>query len=128
MLPLNLMAASGSANFVVTLEETRSPTRAHRPKRAATTVSGVLTTDSRGTGINGRTVVFTLGAARPLKVVPGDQRLGRGDAPSRSRASPGADPHDRGFASDGYYRVASAASTVNLPEGTQLNVNPTRHI
>ena len=29
------------------------------------------------------------------------------------------------FASDGYYRPASAASTVNLPEGTQLTVNPT---
>ena len=38
--------------------------------------------------------------------------------------SPGPIPVTAGFASDGYYRLASAASTVNLPEGTQLTVNP----
>ena len=42
--------------------------------------------------------------------------------------SPGPIPVTAQFASDGYYRLASAASTVNLPEGTALTVNPTSGI
>jgi hypothetical protein len=38
--------------------------------------------------------------------------------------SPGPIPVTASFAGDAYYRVASASATVNLPEGTQLTVNP----
>ena len=59
------MAASGSANFVVTLEESvlsyTGGTVAQNGQPL--TVSGVLSTDdpTLGTGIDGRTVTFTLG-------------------------------------------------------------------
>jgi hypothetical protein len=39
--------------------------------------------------------------------------------------APGPIPVTDTFAGDGYYQTASAASTVNLPEGTKLTINPT---
>ena len=102
-LPLQLTAASGSANFVVTLEETvlsyTGPVTAQNGQPY--TFSGVLTTDdpAPGTGINGRTVVFTLGTGATAQSCPGDdQRLGRGDLHHhRHRPVTGPDPGDGGL-------------------------------
>ena len=93
------------------------------------TFSGVLTTDdpTAGTGINGRTVVFTLGTGSSAQSCPGTTNS-TGLATCTitvAGQSPGPIPVTDTFASDGYYRTASAASTVNLPEGTQLTITPT---
>ena len=131
---LQLTPSNGSANFVVTLEETTlSYTGADdgAERAAAHAVSGVLTTDDPAAGHRdrrpdgrlhaGHRVIGTdvLGARRPdgrgLVHHRGDRPVAR--ARSRSTAS---------FAGDGYYRTASAASTVNLPEGTAADDDPDR--
>ena len=72
-LQLNLMAASGSANFVVTLEESAiSYTGGTVAKTGSRSRSrACLSTDdpTLGTGIDGRTVTFTLGSGSALRPV-----------------------------------------------------------
>ncbi len=63
-LPLQLIKSNGSANFVVTLEETgvtyTGPTSVFNTQNL--NVSGVLTSDSGATPVVGRTLTFTLGS------------------------------------------------------------------
>ena len=129
--PLQLMASNGSSNFVVTLEETAltytGPTIAHNGQPLA--LSGVLTTDDPGLGtpIAGRTVTFVLGSgasAQTCAAVTDATGTAACTIASVSQA-PGPIPVTDTFAGDAYYQTASASSTVNLPEGTQLTVNPT---
>ncbi len=126
-LPLQLMPANGTANFVVTLEETElsytGPVTAQNGQPY--TLSGVLTTD--GNPLGGRAVLMTLGSGTTAQSCTGTTNA-TGTAACTitvTGQSPGPIPVTAAFASDGYYRMASAASTVNLPEGTQLTVNPT---
>ncbi len=131
MPALHLTAASGSAKFVVTLEETQlaytGGTIAQNGQPL--TVSGVLTTDdpTLGTGIDGRSVMFTLGSGSSAQTCSGvtDASGTASCVIAVTGQSPGPIPITASFAGDGYYRVASAASTVNLPEGTQLTITPT---
>ena len=129
--PLQLMSSNGSANFIVTLEQTAlsytGATIAHNGQPLA--VSGVLTTDDPALGapIAGRTVTFTLGAgssAQSCAAVTDGTGTAACSIASVSQ-SPGPIPVVASFAGDAYYQMASAASTVNLPEGTQLTINPT---
>ena len=130
-MPLQLTAASGSANFVVTLEETAlsytGPVTAQNGQPY--TFSGVLTTDNPvpGSGINGRSVVFTLGTGPSAQSCPATTNVSGVASCTITVAGqpPGPIPVTAAFASDGYYRPASAAATVNLPEGTQLTLSPT---
>ncbi len=130
-LPLRLSASNGVANFVVTLEETSlSYTGATTANNGQPVVlSGVLTTDdpTAGTGINGRTVTFTLGTGSSAQSCAGTTDASGSAACTIASVSqsPGPIPVTASFGGDAYYRMASASSTVNLPEGTQLTVNPT---
>ena len=116
---------------MVTLEETSlsytGPVTAQNGQPY--TFSGVLATDdpALGTGINGQTVVFTLGTGSSAQSCPGTTNA-TGTATCTitvAGQSPGPIPVTASFAADAYYRTASAASTVNLPEGTQLTISPT---
>ncbi len=130
-LPLQLMASNGSSNFVVTLEEAwlsyTGATTATNGQPLA--VSGVLTTDdpAMGAPIVGRTVTFTLGSgasAQTCSGVTGSTGTAACSIASVEQ-SPGPIPVTDTFAGDAYFVPASASSTVNLPEGTSLTVNPT---
>ena len=70
--PLQLTSSSGSANYVVTLEETAitytGGTVAQNGQPL--TVSGVLTTDN-GTGLGSKTVTFTLGSGTAAQTCTG---------------------------------------------------------
>jgi hypothetical protein len=130
-LPLELTSSSGASSFVVTLEETwltyTGATIAQNGQPLA--VSGVLTTDdpSAGTPISGRVVTFTLGSGASAQTctatTTGSGLAACNIAPVNQ--SPGPIPVTDVFAGDAYYQTASASSTVNLPEGTQLTVTPT---
>ncbi len=126
--PLQLTAATDAASFVVTLEEsslayTGAATALNGQPYVA---SGVLTSDGT-TPIVGRTVSFTLGTGSGAQFCSGT--TGASGAAACTIASvaqpPGPAPGTASFASDGYYRQASASATVNLPEGTQLTLTPT---
>ena len=135
--PLELMASSASSSFVVTLEETTltytGPTVAQNGQPL--TLSGVLTsetaTDTDGDGpgapIAGRTVAFQLGSGGSAQTCSGvTDATGTASCTITSVSQPqGPIPVTDTFTSDSYYQTASAASTVNLPEGTKLTVNPT---
>ena len=124
------MSANGSANFVVTLEETQltytGGTAAQNGQPL--TVSGVLTTDNPvpGSGLAGRTVTFTLGSGSAAQTCSGvTGTSGTASCTIAVTGQPaGPIPVTDTFGGDAYYRVASAASTVNLPEGTQLTITP----
>ncbi len=129
-LPLQLMPATGSANFVVTLEETAltytGATVAQNGQPL--TVSGVLTTDNPvpGSGLGGRMVTFTLGSGSAAQTC-GGVTSATGTVSCTIAVTgqpPGPIPVTDSFGGDAYYRVASAASTVNLPEGTELTITP----
>ena len=125
------MASNGSANFVVTLEETSlSYTGAVTAQNGQPlAVSGVLTTDdpTPATPIAGRTVIFTLGTGSSAQSCSGttDSTGTASCSIAPVSQSPGPIPVVASFGGDAYYKMASAASTVNLPEGTQLTVAPT---
>ena len=127
-LPLQLMASNGSANFVVTLEETAltytGATVAQNGQPI--TLSGVLTTDNPvpGSGLAGRTVTFTLGSGSTAQTCSGTTAAtGAASCTVTVANQPqGPIPVTDGFAGDAYYLTASASSTVNLPEGTSLTV------
>jgi hypothetical protein len=136
--PLRLMPSSGSSNFVVTLEETTltytGPTIAQNGQPL--TLSGVLTSEGTNDNDNdaglaapiaGRTVVFQLGPAASAQTcigITGPDGTASCTIASVNQA-PGPIPVTDIFPGDPYYQAASAASTVNLPEGTQLTINPT---
>ncbi len=129
-LPLQLQAANGSANFVVTLEETAltytGGTVAQNGQPL--TLSGVLTTDDLppGTGVAGRTVAFTLGSGGTAQTCTGmTSSSGAASCTLTVANQPqGPIPVTDVFAGDAYYQTASASATVNLPEGTKLTVTP----
>ena len=130
-LPLELMATNGSANFVVTLEETAlsytGPATAQNGQPLA--LSGTLVTDdpAPNTPISGRAVTLTLGTGATAQSCPATTTA-TGQAACTitvANQSPGPIPVAVSFPGDAYYRMASAAGTVNLPEGTQLTINPT---
>ena len=126
-LPLQLTASSGSANFVVTLEETAitytGGTVAQNGQPL--TVSGVLTTDN-GTGLGGKTVTFTLGSGTAAQTCTGvSNSTGAASCVINVTGQPqGPIPVSDTFGGDAYYQTATATSTVNLPEGTTLTVTP----
>ncbi len=137
--PLELMASTASSNFVVTLEETTltytGPTVAQNGQPL--TLSGVLTSESTapdtdgdsglGAPIAGRTVAFQLGSGGSAQTCSGvTDATGTASCTITSVSQPqGPIPVTDTFTSDSYYLTANAASTVNLPEGTKLTVNPT---
>jgi hypothetical protein len=129
--PLQLLGSGGSSNFVVTLEETSltytGPTIAHNGQPLA--LSGVLTTDDPALGapIANRTVVFNLGSGSSQQtcVAVTDSTGNAACSIASVSQAPGPVPVTDTFPGDPYYRTASATAMVNLPEGTQLKVNPT---
>jgi hypothetical protein len=129
--PLQLMPSTGASNFVVTLEQSwltyTGPKIAQNGQPLA--VSGVLTTDdpSQGAPIAGRTVTFVLGSGATSQTCAGvtDPTGTAACSIASVNQAPGPIPITDTFAGDAYYQTASASSTVNLPEGTQLTVNPT---
>ena len=130
-LPLELMATKRLANFVVTLEQTwLTYTGAVTAQNGQPlVVSGTLSTDdpTLGTPIAGRNVTFTLGTGATAQTCPGvTNAAGSASCTITSvNQSSGPIPVTASFAGDAYYQMASAASTVNLPEGTKLTVTPT---
>jgi hypothetical protein len=136
--PLWLMPSSGASNFVVTLEETTltytGPTVTQNGQTL--TLSGVLTSENakenasdaaQAAPIAGRTVVFQLGTGASAQTCVGaTDATGTASCQIASVSqAPGPIPVTDTFPGDAYYQAASAASTVNLPEGTQLTINPT---
>ncbi len=127
-LPLQLTTSNGSANFVVTLEETAltytGGTVAQNGQPLS--VSGVLTTDSGATPVTGKSVTFTLGSGSTAQTCNGT--TGTTGAVSCvinvTNQPQGPIPVTDAFAGDTYYQAASAGATVNLPEGTKLTVTP----
>ena len=127
---LQLKTTSGSADFVVTLEESAlsyiGDTTARNGQPVA--LAGLLTTDDPGpgAGIAGRTVTFTLGTGSSAQTCSGTtaQTGAAGCTIASVSQSSGPIPVVASFAGDNYYRIASAASTINLPEGTQLTIAP----
>ncbi len=127
-LPLQLTGSTGASQFVVTPEETAltytGATIAQNGQPLH--VSGVLTTDDPGAGapISGKPVTFTLGSgstAQTCTATTDATGLASCNIASVSQ-SPGPIPVTDLFAGDGFYQTASAASTVNLPEGTKVTV------
>ena len=128
--PLQLMPSNGSSNFVVTLEETgltyTGATVAQNGQPL--NVSGVLTSDEvGGPPIVGRTVTFVLGTGSSAQTCDAvtDTTGNASCTISSVDQAPGPIPVTDTFAGDTYYQPASASSTVNLPESTQLTVTPT---
>ena len=116
---------------MVTLEETTLSLHGagDGTERAALTLSGVLATDdpAPGTPINGPAGHLHAGHGLDRTELPGDdQRHGRGHL-HHHRDQPVArpDPGDGQLRRRRVLPAASAASTVNLPEGTQLTITPT---
>ncbi len=127
--PLQLMPSNGQSNFVVTPDATSlTYTGATTGVNGqALAVSGVLTRVFDGAPIAGRNVTFTLGTGSSSQTCSAVTNATGAVACSIAslNQSPGPIPVTDKFAGDNYYLPASAASTVNLPEGTQLTVNPT---
>ncbi len=127
-LPLQLTSSTGSANFVVTLEETEltytGGTVAQNGQPL--TVSGVLTSDEGATPLGGQPVTFTLGTGSSAQTCTGTSLpTGSVSCTIAVTGQPqGPIPVTDNFAGNAYYKVASAAATVNLPEGTTLTVSP----
>ena len=118
---MQLTGSNGSANFVVTLEETAltytGGTVAQNGQPL--TVSGVLTTDNASVGVAGRTVTFTLGSGSSAQTCTGTtSSTGAASCVINVSGQPqGPIPVTDTFAGDAYYQSASAGATVNLPEG-----------
>ncbi len=126
--PLQLLPSNGLSNFVVTPDATSlTYTGATTGVNGqALAVSGVLTRVFDGAPIAGRNVTFTLGTGTKAQTCSGVTNATGAVACSIASVnqSPGPIPVTDTFAGDNYYLPASAASTVNLPEGTKLTVNP----
>jgi hypothetical protein len=127
-LPLQLTSSTGSANFVVTLEETEltytGGTVAQNGQPL--TVSGVLTSDAGATPLGGQPVTFTLGSGSSAQTCTGTTTSTGSVSCSIAVANQpqGPIPVTDTFAQNAYYQQASHSATVNLPEGTTLTVSP----
>ena len=125
--PLQLTDSTGSANFVVTLEETEltytGGTTAQNGQPL--TVSGVLTSDEGATPLAGQPVTFTLGSGSSAQTCTGTtSSTGAASCTIAVANQPaGPIPVTDTFAGNAYYQPSSADSTVNLPEGTTLTVS-----
>ena len=130
--PLQLMATSGSANFVVTLEETAlaytGPTTAVNGTSftmSSNLTRGVVSPETDNVPLAGRTVLMTLGSGGTAQSCTGTtDASGNASCTITVSQSPGPIPVTASFAGDAWYQLANAASTVNIPEGTKLIVNP----
>ncbi len=112
--------SSGSANFVVNLEQTAlsytGPTTA--TKGHAVTMSGKLTTDdpAAGTALAGKTVTFTLGSGSTAQTCSGTTNAS-GIASCTIAAvnqSTGSVPVAARYAGDTHYAAASASATMTV--------------
>ena len=131
---LQLIWSSGSANFVVNHEETTTtytgPTIAHNGTPFTMTANltrGVVAGETDNVALNGEPVLMTLGSGTSSQSCTGTTNPAGAATctiPSVSQ-SPGPIPVVASFAGDAYYSLSSGGSTVNIPEGTQLTVNPT---
>ncbi len=126
--PLQLTGSTGSANFVVTLEETEltytGGTVAQNGQPL--TVSGVLTSDEGATPLDDQPVTFILGSGSTAQTCTATSTSTGAVSCSIAVANQpaGPIPVTDTFAGTAYYQPASASSTVNLPEGTTLTVSP----
>ncbi len=115
-----LESSTGSANFVVTLEQTAlsytGPTAATNGQPV--TLSGALTTDdpSPGTALSGKTVTFTLGTGGTAQTCSGttDSSGTASCTISSVSQTAGTVSVAAGFAGDTFYLPASASSTLSL--------------
>lgn len=120
----DFLASTGSANFIVTLEETAlsytGDTTAINGQ--AMTLSGKLTTDdpAAGTPLGGKLVTFTLGSGATAQTCSGTT-LANGTAscsiPSVAQTA-GSVAVAASFAGDSFYLPASASSTVDVVAAT----------
>ena len=125
----DFLASSGSADFVVTHEETAlSYTGATSAVNGqSVTLSGVLSTDDpvAGTGVAGKTVTFTLGGGSTAQTCTGTTGA-TGVAScviTTVEQAPGAVAVAASFAGDAFYQPASSpATTVTVTAPTALAV------
>jgi hypothetical protein len=126
-LPLQLTNSNNSASFIVTPDTTTltytGGTVAQNGQPL--TVSGVLTNDTN-TGVNGQTVTFTLGSGSTAQTCTAvSSSTGAASCVINVTGQPqGPIPVTDTYAGNTYYQSSNASSTVNLPEGTTLTVNP----
>ena len=126
-VPLQLIPSNGSASFIVTPEPTALTYTGGITAQNGQllTVSGVLTTGT-GADLSGQPVTFTLGsgaAAQTCSAVT--TASGTASCVINVTGQPqGPIPVTDTFAATSYYQSSTASSTVNLPEGTTLTVNP----
>ncbi len=126
-LPLQLTPQTGSANFTVTLNQTTltytGGTVAQNGQPL--TVSGVLTNDTNGP-VGGQPVTFTLGSGTTAQTCSAvSTSTGAVSCTIAVTGQPqGPIPVTDTYAGTTDYGNSSAASTVNLPEGTTLTVTP----
>ena len=124
----DFLASSGSADFVVTHEETAlSYTGATSAVNGqSVTLSGVLSTDDpAGAGVAGRTVTFTLGGGSTAQTCAGTTSAsGAASCVVAAVAqAPGAVAVAASFAGDAFYQPASSpAATVTVTAPTALAV------
>ena len=127
-LPLQLTPSNGSANFIVTLEETAiaytGPTSVFNSQNL--TVSGVLTTDSGATPVVGRTVSFVLGSGSTAQNCTGTTNSSGAATCTITNVNQvvGPVPITVSFTSDGYYASATTTASINVGPvqvGTVLN-------
>jgi hypothetical protein len=118
-------SSTGSASFVVTLEQTAlSYTGATSAVNGQPVMlSGVLTTDdpSAGTALSGKTVTFTLGTGGTAQTCTGTtDSSGTASCTIASVSQTGTSiPVASNFAGDTFYLPASASSTLSLTAATQ---------
>lgn len=113
-------SSTGSASFMVTLEETSvaytGPVSAVNGQPL--TLSGTLATDdlSTGTGLGGRTVTFTLGSGSTAQSCHGTTLASGSSSCTISSVSqtPGLVPAVASYTGDTFYKQASASSSVNV--------------
>ncbi len=127
----DLSESNGSANFVVTTEETAlSYTGATSALNGQpVTLSGVLTTDdpTAGTVLPGKIVSFTLGSGSTAQTCSGttDPTGTASCTIAAVNQTPGAVPVSASFAGDSFYQLAKASSTVGVGTvPTTLTVEP----
>ena len=125
--PLQLIPSNNSASFIVTPDTTTltytGGTVAQNGQPL--TVSGVLTNDVNNP-VSGQTVTFTLGSGSSTQTCT-TVTLASGAASCVINVTgqpQGPIPVTDTFAGNTYYLTSTASSTVNLPEGTTLTVNP----
>jgi hypothetical protein len=113
-------ASSGSANFIVTHEETGLTYTGNTSavNGSSMTLSAMLTTDdpSAGTPLAGKTVVFTLGSGGSAQTCSGTTNASGSASCTIASVSQtvGSVPIAASFAGDSYYQAASASSSADV--------------